>query len=287
MAGLSDDRLILLGTRGGPALRPGGSWPTSNLLIAGGRAYIVDCGLGVTRGVVSAGVPLTALSTVLITHHHSDHNLEFGNLVYTAWVTGLSAPVACYGPPGLVRMADDFCALNRFDIETRIADEGRPPLRPLFDVKEYGEGPVFDDGTVRVTALRNHHPPVTDSFSLKFNWAGKTVVFGGDTAYLPALAEFAAGADLLLHEVMYGPRLDALVAKVKNGSRLKEHLLASHTMAEDVGRIATAAGVKRLVLNHFVPGEDPTLTPADWERAVRSTWSGPLDVGRDGLVVPV
>jgi ribonuclease BN (tRNA processing enzyme) len=287
MGSAAGDHIVLMGTRGGPALRPGGSWPTSNLLVAAGQPYVVDCGLGVTRGVVGAGVPLTALGHVFITHHHSDHNLEFGNLVYTAWVTGLSTPVRCYGPPGLMRMADDFCALNRFDIATRIDDEGRPPLRPLFDVVEYGEGLIHDGDGLKVTALRNHHPPVTDSFSLKFEWGGKCVVFGGDTAYLPALADFARGADVLIHEVMYGLRLDALVAKVKNGTRLKEHLLASHTMAEDVGRIATAAGVRRLVLNHFVPGEDLTLSPADWERAVRTTWSGRLDVGRDGLVIPV
>lgn len=281
------DRIVMLGTRGGPALRPGGSFPTSNLLVAGGRPYVVDCGLGVTRGYVAAGLQLTTLDTVLVTHHHSDHNLELGNLVYTAWVTGLARPVRCYGPPGLARMADDFCALNRYDIETRIADEGRPPFRPLLHVTEYGEGLVLDDGNVRVTALRNLHPPVTDSFSLKFEFAGKTVVFGGDTAYLPALAAFAKGADVLIHEVMYGPRLDALVVRVANGARLKQHLMASHTLAEDVGRIAAAAGVGRLVLNHFVPSDDPELTPAAWEAAVRTTWSGPLDIGRDGLVIEV
>lgn len=286
MADADGDRIIMCGTRGGPALRTGGPWPTSMVLIAGGKPYVIDCGLGVTRGYVEAGLALASLRTVFITHHHSDHNLEFGNLVYTAWVTGLSTPVKCYGPRGLARMAEDFCALNRFDIETRITDEGRPPFRPLMDVTEYAEGAVMDDGTVRGSALRNHHPPVTDSFSLKFELDGKTVVFGGDTAYLPALAEFAAGADVLVHEVMYGPRLDALVARVKNGSRLKQHLIDSHTLCEDVGRIASAAGVKRLVLNHFVPGEDPALTPADWAAAVRTTWSGPLDIGRDGLVIP-
>jgi ribonuclease BN (tRNA processing enzyme) len=287
MAETTADRVILLGTRGGPALRPGGSWPTSNLLIAGGVPYVVDCGLGVTRGFVESGLQLTTLSHVFITHHHSDHNLEFGNLVYTAWVTGLSTPVKCYGPTGLASMADDFCKLNRFDIETRIVDEGRPPFRPLMQVTDYAEGLLMDDGRMRVTALRNHHPPVTDSFSLKFEFAGKTVVFGADTAYLPALAEFARGADVLIHEVMYGPRVDALVARVKNGARLKEHLLASHTLTEDVGRIAAAAGVKRLVLNHLVPGDDAAITSDDWARSVGTHWAGPLDVGRDGLTIPV
>jgi len=45
------DRLVCLGSKGGPALRPGGPWPSSSLLEFGGRTIVVDCGLGVTRGL--------------------------------------------------------------------------------------------------------------------------------------------------------------------------------------------------------------------------------------------
>jgi ribonuclease BN (tRNA processing enzyme) len=232
------------------------------------------------------------LAAILITHHHSDHNLEFGNLIHTAWTAGLATPVAAWGPVGLERMTRAFLDLNRFDIETRIADEGRPDLSGLIETHDYTEGLVFDDGTVRVSALRNHHPPVVDSFALRFDFAdragqAKAVVFGGDTAYLPKLAAFARGADVLLHEAMYGPGVDALVARVKNGSRLKEHLIASHTMVEDAGRIATAAGVGRLVLNHLIPADDPDVRPEHWRSAIAATWSGPLDIGRDGLVIEI
>lgn len=286
------DRLVLLGTKGGPAIRTGGPSPTSMLLVVRDRPYVIDCGLGVTRGFVETGLPLSRLATILITHHHSDHNLEFGNLVHTAWTSGLATPVAAYGPAGLARMGELFFELNRFDIETRIADEGRPDLRQLLAVHEYIEGLVLDDGTVRVTALRNHHPPVVDSFAFRIECktsAGrpKTIVLSGDTAHLPMLAEFARGADILVHEAMLGAGLDALVARVRNGSRLKQHLLASHTMAEDAGRIATVAGVGHLVLNHLIPADDPAFGLADWEKAVRTTWSGQLTVGRDGLSLPL
>ena len=76
----------------------------------------------------------------------------------------------------------------------------------------------------------------------------------------PKLAEFAKGADVLVHECLYIPAVDRLVAKTKNGATLKKHLLDSHTSTEDVGRIAAAAGVKTLVLSHFVPGDDPDVT---------------------------
>jgi ribonuclease BN (tRNA processing enzyme) len=281
--------LIILGSKGGPAIRPGGPSPTSMLLNVDGRLYVVDCGLGVTRGFVEAGHTLRDLSTILITHHHSDHNLEFGNLIHTAWCAGLGTPVKAYGPKGLVAMWPAFCTLNAFDIATRIADEGRPPLEPMVDVTEFSGGPVFDDGIVSVTAMRNHHPPVIDSFALRFvirqAMGDKVVIFSGDTAFIPAMIPFARDADILVHEAMYLPGVDRLVAKTPNANRLREHLMASHTLAADVGRIARDAGVKHLVLNHLVPADDPQTRPEHWEAEVRMAYSGALTVARDGVKV--
>src|SRR5690606_12256589 len=98
---------------------------------------------------------------------------------------------------------------------------------------------------LRVTALRVDHPPVTDCFALRFEGNGRSVVFSADTAYFPPLADFAMGADVLVHEAMLEEGVDRLVARTGNGARLREHLLASHTFAADAGRIAARAGVGR------------------------------------------
>ena len=58
-------RLVLLGTKGGPAIRKGGPSPTSTLLVVEGHPYIIDCGLGVTRGFVETGFALKDLGTIL------------------------------------------------------------------------------------------------------------------------------------------------------------------------------------------------------------------------------
>jgi ribonuclease BN (tRNA processing enzyme) len=136
-------------------------------------------------------------------------------------------------------------------------------------------------GDAKVTALRNLHPPITESFALKFEFPGKTVVFSGDTAYFPPLAAFAKGADILVHEVMYGPALDELVMRNTNAATLMAHLKASHTLAADVGRIATEAGVKTLVLSHFVPADATGVTAEKWADAVRPTYKGDLVVAHD------
>lgn len=283
-------RLVVIGSKGGPAIRTRGPGPTAMLLEIDGRPIVIDCGLGVTRGFVDAGFHLNQLAQIFITHHHSDHNLEFGNLIHTAWTAGLATPVSAHGPSGLVHLWRGFLAMNAFDIATRMTDEGRPDLSSLVSVSEYSDGPVFAGDGLTVTSLRNIHPPIIDSFALKFaiergDGSTRTIVFSGDTAYYPPLADFARGADILVHEGLYLPGVDRLVARVKNGSRLREHLLASHTAAEDVGRIAATAGVKHLIVNHLVPADDPEVTAAHWLDAVTSTFAGKVDIAHDGLVI--
>ena len=284
---LGPNRLVLLGNKGGPSIRAYAPSPSANLLVWHNVPYIIDVGYGATFKLVEAKFPLTSLRYVFITHHHSDHNLEAGPLPYNAWALGLKTPVDIYGPNGVDALLDGFFAGSKFDIDTRIVDEGRPDLRKLVTTHSYSEGKVFAESGVTVTALRNKHPPIVDSFALKFDLGGKTIVFSGDTTYFPPLAEFAKGADFLVHEVAYGPALEALAARTPNGATLLEHLRASHTLAEDVGRIAKAAGVKTLVLNHFVPADDKGLTDEVWTKAVGTTFDGPIIVGRDLLEIPL
>ena len=279
---LGPNRLVLLGTKGGPSLPLGfAQTPSANLLVYDNVPYVIDTGYGVSFKLVGAKFPLPALRYIFITHHHSDHNAEFGLLLANAWANGLRGSVDAYGPAGMAQLANGFWDAYKFDIETRMADEGRPDLRKLVGVHEYSEGPVMAAADVKVTALRNIHPPITESFALKFEFPGKTVVFSGDTAYCPPLAAFAKGADILVHEVMYGPALDELARRIPNAATLMSHLKASHTLTDEVGRIATQAQVKTLVLSHLVPADDPSVTEKVWTEAVRETWKGELVVAHD------
>lgn len=279
--------LTLLGTKGGPAIRPGGPNPTSMLLTLAGRRIVVDCGLGVARGVVEAGMSLKDLDLIFITHLHSDHVLELAPLLHTAWTTGLATKVTVYGPPGTRRLWEGFLASLSYDIETRIADEGRPDLQGLVEVVEYGPGSVLDADGLTVEALRVDHPPVTDCFALRVKGEGRCVVFSSDTAYFPPLAEFASGADILVHEAMLPEGVESIIRRTGNGARLREHLLASHTLAADAGRIASQAHVRCLVLNHLIPADDPDFTEADWRKSLAETWDGELVIGKDGLSIPL
>jgi len=281
--------LTLLGTKGGPALRmPGESFlPTSNLLSIGGRQIIIDCGIGVTPALARAGISPASVTDIFITHLHSDHVLELGGLIHTAWTSGLRHALAVYGPSGTAKLWDCFLQMMAVDIDVRIIDEGRPTLRDLVSVHEYKDGAVMDDGTLAVEALRTIHPPFTDCFALNFNMAGHKICFSGDTAYLPEMASFARGADILVHEAMLESGVAYVTAKTGNtDQRLYKHLVASHSFAVDVGRIADAAEAKLLVLNHLIPAEREIARDDEWVAAVRAHFQGPVIVGADGMRVP-
>ena len=171
-----------------------------------------------------------------------------------------------------------------FDIDLRIRDEGRCDFNSLADIQTIADTITFGD--INLRTMRNIHPPIADTFALRFDAGGKSVVLSGDTAYMPEMADFAEGADLLVHEAMLRDGVEALCARMTNGDeRLRTHILRSHTDAADVGRIARDAGVKQLALNHFVPDGDPDFTDHHWEAEVRKHWDGPLWLGKDGMVI--
>ena len=275
-------RIILLGTKGGPRVGEIGRSNPGTLLLINDVPYVVDCGYGVSKQLISAGVALDRIQYVFITHHHSDHNIELGSLFYNAWITGLPVRVDAYGPPGLTQMTRDFFNYLKFDIDTRIADEGREDPRGLLTAHEFDKpGIVLRNDDVRVSTCLVRHPPIKQAYAYRFDARDRSVVISGDTAYAPELAEFAKGADVLVHEVMYLPGIEALLKRLPNAKRLREHLLAAHTLPEDVGKIAAQAGVKTLVLSHFVPGDDASITDEQWAEGARKYFKGRIVVGKD------
>ncbi|RUS61012.1 MBL fold metallo-hydrolase [Pseudorhodobacter sp. E13] len=277
------NRIVFLGTKGGPAIRAGGAMPTSSLLELDGRRVVVDCGIGVTKALVEAGMDLKALDLIFITHLHSDHILELGPLIHTAWTTGMQGPVRVFGPKGTEAYWQGFMASMAYDNAIRVADEGRRPLEEIVSISTYDEGVVLSD-TLAVSALRVPHPPLEDCFALRFE-GSKTVTFSGDTAYFPPLAAFAQGSDVLVHEALLPEGVELIIQRTGLGDRLRDHLYNSHTKAADVGRIAGAAGVGRLVLNHLVPADDASIGPQDWLAQVALTWNGKAEVGSDGMEI--
>ena len=212
------NRIVTLGVKGGPSLRAGGAMPSSSLLEMDGRRIVVDAGLGVARGLVTAGVLLPEVTDIFITHLHSDHVLELGGLIHTAWASGLKTRVRVWGPVGLAAYWAGFQAAMAFDIALRQVDDGRVNLADLVEIVEISQGEVPFDG-LRVRALRVPHPPVDQAFAYRFD-GSSSVTFSGDTVYHPPLAAFASGSDVLVHEALLPEGIEAILLRTGGGGEV-------------------------------------------------------------------
>ncbi|WP_345944696.1 MBL fold metallo-hydrolase [Variovorax sp. dw_954] len=199
-----------------------------------------------------------------------------------------------YGPVGTVGLVRSAIDYGRANATIRRVDEGRKQLpQTLWKGHDVRPGAVYQDANVRVTCVENTHFEVPDeqSLSYRFDTASRSVVFSGDTGYSENVIALAKGADVLVHEAMHLEATRAILrgmfqqqgrppAEVES---LITHVLTKHTSTEDVGRVAAAAGVKLLVLNHLIPGglEKQPLSDDDYIAGVRKFYSGPVIVGRD------
>ncbi|HEV2571917.1 MAG TPA: MBL fold metallo-hydrolase [Beijerinckiaceae bacterium] len=294
-------RLILLGTGGGPTPLPTRNQPAS-VLIVNDEPYVVDAGNAVGRQLELAGIGLQRVAKIFITHHHDDHNADLGTLMGLAWSNGRSQPIDAYGPPGTKAMIEAYKAYFAPNAAVRMKYDGRSadPAK-LFAGHDVKPGAVYGDKNVKVTAAENTHYPDHGhdgaqhhlSLSYRFETPDRVVVFSGDTAASDEVIALAKGADVLVHEVIHEEHTRALFTKkfVEQGrspeeaQRVLKAVLSIHTSVEQVGKIAAAAGVKTVVLNHFVPGFDPTMTDDMWANGVRKNFSGKVIVGRDLMEV--
>lgn len=282
-------RVVTLGTLGGPLPSLNRS-QSANALIVNDRVYLVDAGPGVVRQLTAAGIDYRKAGRIFITHNHDDHNAGWGFLMGVQWETGLVAYTHVYGPHGTESMLKGYLQYMAPNARIRQGDSPRASTpEELFRAYDYTAGLVYQDDLVTVTAIENCHyapnsrrNPADKSYALKFKTRDKVVVFSGDTGRCPVLTEFARGADLLLHEV-----IDLALIRNRLGRSLPtpavdaimRHMADEHTTAEDVGRLAEAAGVKKLVLTHLIPGGDePDSVYTD---AVKRHYKGPVTVARD------
>ena len=286
-------KLVLLGTGAGP----GGQGPeratrlmTSHVMLSNGAAYVLDCGLGVTWQYAQTGIPFPALRSIFITHHHADHNIEYGPLLTVGWINGMHHDVRAFGPPPLKQMTEDFLRAYKTTVDFWAEDLKMKPLVTI-DVQEVSAaGPVTQDENVKVSAIIVEHPPVKPALGYRFDFKDRSIAFSGDTAASEAVAEMAKGADVLVHEAMYLPAIETYIrGEIAKGRPIKfedlmAHMKADHTPVEDVGRIAQAAGVKTLVLSHLIPAFDG-INDDTWRAAAAKNFSSQIIVGKELMVV--
>jgi ribonuclease BN (tRNA processing enzyme) len=211
--------------------------------------------------------------------------------------------------PGIRATVGHLLRAYAYNINLRIADEGRRSVTdsvrihevgvvrdgdtPDIDLGCAGAGPAAaapamdavvihpeDDHGVTVSAVLVQHAPVFPALGFRFDTPHGSVVFSGDTGPCANVVRLARGADVLVHEVIAVELLAQRLRRLPNFEAIRNHLASSHSTPEQVGAIATQAGVGTLVLSHLVPG-DVDLTEAEWEARVRPHFAGEIVCGVD------
>jgi ribonuclease Z len=267
--------VTLLGT-GSPIPDPKRAGP-STLVRAGGQVLLVDCGRGVQQRLAALGLGANGLTALLLTHLHSDHIADLGDLIITRWVTTFvpdPTPLPIIGPPGTAAVVEATLSAFGPDIGYRIAHHADLTEPPSVEVHEYTDGTVWDREGVQIRVAPTDHRPVAPTIGFRVEYDGASVVLAGDTVPCDSLDELAAGAGALVHTVIRKDLVNPMPQQ-----RIRD-ICDYHSSVEEGGATAARAGVGTLVLTHYVPsivaGQED-----DWRALAATKFDGPIELGDD------
>jgi ribonuclease Z len=294
--GLPDALNIGLCGAGSPMPDPTRAGPCVAVL-AGRRLFVVDIGEGGTKNLSLMNLPPARVEAVFLTHFHSDHIGDLGELMLQRWGGGAAtAPLPVYGPTGVDQVVNGFMAAYALDRGYRIAHHGplvMPPSgfggTPHAFVAARGAPDVvlIDDGGLKVTAFPVDHGPVEPAVGYRFDYKGRSLVISGDTAPSPRLEQAAKGVDLLAHEglspaLVAVQRRAALAAGRDNLAAIFHDILGYHTTPEQAAAIAQRDGVRYLLFEHIIPPLPIDALEGPWLGRSRRIFHGTIRVGHDG-----
>ena len=266
-------RITLLGT-GTPLPDPRRAG-AATLVTAEGLTALIDCGRGVLMRLVAAGVVPPMLNALLLTHLHSDHITDLGDVITTYWVMSPGPlTLTVYGPPGTAEVVAGTLASLAPDIRYRMDHHDYLVQGPSVVAVEVLPGEVFTLGAATVRVGATDHRPVEPTVAYRIEVEGKSVVLGGDGVPCAALDELCNGADAYVQSVM---RAD--IVKLVPNARFQD-ILDYHSTVEQAGETATRCGVGALVMTHYIPGMQPGQED-EWRALAAAHFTGPIILGDD------
>jgi len=248
--------------------------------------YLIDFGPGVIRRAASLSPPwggkIEAMTVknfehAFLTHIHSDHSAGLADLLLTPWIMGRDKKLNLYGPKGLEQMASSTLEAFEDDINYRIY--GTQPSNKMgykFNFYLLSEGLIYEDENVSVEAFTVPHGSFDDAYGFRFTTEDKVIVFSGDTGPSKTLEKFAAGADILVHEVYSNA---GFLKKTKDWQIYHQ---GHHTSTFEVGEIASRAKPKLLLLSHILFWGSTT---DEILKETQSTYKGEIKIAEDLMII--
>ncbi len=252
-------------------------------IVVNDTPYIVDFGPGVVRqaaalspryGGLIKGLTTKNLKHAFLTHLHSDHTTGYPDLILTPWVMGRDEPLEVYGPKGLKKMTRHL--LKAYDADIRYRLEGDEPANDVgwrVNSHEFTEeGVIYRDSNVTVEAFPVDHGSWPNAWGFRFTTPDKVIVLSGDTRPCDNVIEYAAGADILIHEVYFQKGWET------KSETWKKYHQGHHTSAVEVGKIAARAKPKLVILYHILEWGG---TEEEILEEVSTVYDGKVVVGKD------
>ena len=232
----------------------------SALLQVNNSRLLFDLGPGTMRRLLEADTPVFDVGFICISHFHPDHT---GELVPFLFASKYPAAHRRLSPLTIIAahgFSDFFGGLKQVYGEWI---ELAPEVLSVIELNTAGpDMRRFSDFVLKSIPVTHRK----ESIALRIEGAdGISIVYSGDTDFSENLIRLAAGADILICE-------SALPDDMK---------VAGHLTPSLAGKIASAAGVKKLVLTHFYPECDT----ADIAGQCRKTYAGPLILASDLMQV--
>ncbi len=296
IAALRDGLHVGLCGSGSPMPDPTRAGPCS-VVVAGRRLFVIDSGTGSTKILSLMNLPPARVDGIFITHFHSDHIADLGELMLQHWAGGAAAaPVPVYGPTGVDQVVAGFRQAYTLDSGYRIAHHGPKVVPPdgfggaahPFAISKSGPNvTVIDEPDLKVIAFPVDHAPVEPAVGYLFIYKGRRVVISGDTAPCLRLEQAAQGADVLVHEGL-SPKMVGMqrAAALRHGranlAAIFHDILSYHTTPEQAAAIAQRAHVRMLLFTHIIPPLPLRALEGPWLGDARTIYGGQLRVGHDG-----
>ena len=167
-----------------------------------------------------------------------------------------------------------------YDIRIRLYDDRAAPDGVVLLAEDISEGVVYEKGGVKITVFEVDHTPVKPAFGYRIDYAGRSVVLSGDTRVSENLIRYAQGVDVLVHEVA----VPETFQRVGSPPERAKSIVAHHTTPEQAGEVFARTKPKLAVYSHIIL---PTATEQDLIPPTRKTYSGPLELGEDLMVIEV
>lgn len=273
-------------------------------VIAGGKLYVVDTGARSSGNLVSWRLPVEKIGGVFLTHFHSDHIGDLGELNMQSWTLGRAAPLHVYGPPGVDRVVAGFSQAYNLDQSYRSATHGVALMAlangnmvshtVVMDGEDTGaldrSVTVLEADGLKVTAIEVNHKPVQPAYAYRFDYKGRSLVISGDTSYHLPLAKAAKDTDVLFHEAQAKHMVQAMQEiTIETGqirlSAMLQDIQRYHTTTLEAAELANKSNAKLLAIYHADPPVLNLLLEKIFTRGISDVRHGNWLVTQDGTTV--